>query len=523
MAIITLILKAISVVLRAIALIFGRKAEAVQQNIFIEKPTVLDALNRFRSQELPTIFEALDGDGQEKLAIEALRYEDESLAMELIPKIKNPDNAYRVVQSAQKVFLEQGKLEALANLIKLAYPLLPNLNYATTPSAGYRDLSLLAVEHLKPNVAWGLLVKSEKVLPKFKQLDQDVSREHLMEFKLSVLRSITNPQHGQKLLQEIRNHLEGMDSYSIKNRGKLSLLRALIAVFQQFGDKGAWDEAQELGQTSFQAYAHDPRPLALLVQHAPNAQLVDKYFEPLHQALQELGDEPFGWLSLEYMREVAKAYQKADKLEAYFTWIGSLTAAFAKLLLREEHQYMEDPYSQIYPYLRLAEHCLDYDKVAEARIFLEAILAFIPKMGDTHLSRVETNESYLQLLQKLYQKEQKIDLLERAEATYANYYDMIQPSLLVNMAKTYYQLELNERGDQCLKDMRIHLANAPAKSGKIGGRVFKPLFKHIKPETSGQLLSSVLCELTTLESDRFRQAMMVVEFLRGAKEEDFTC
>ncbi|MEM6346866.1 MAG: hypothetical protein AAF927_23460, partial [Bacteroidota bacterium] len=521
MPIITLIIKAISVVLRAIALLLGRKAETQEPNIFVEKPTVLDALNRFRSQELPTIFEALDADGQEKLAIDALEYEDESLVMGLIPKIKTPENAYRVVQRAQTVFWEQEKLEPLANLIKLAYPLLPDLTYATTPSAGYRDLSLLAVDNLKPNVAWGLLVKSEKVLPKFKQLDQDVSREHLMEAKLSVLRSISNPQHGKKLLQEIRNHLEGIDSHNIKNRAKLILLKTLLAVYRQFDDEQAWEEAQELGQTPFQVYSHDPRPLALLVQNAPNEQLINKYFEPLAQTLQDLGDEPFGWLSFEYFKEVAKAYTKADKLAVYFAWIRSLPEAFAKLLLREEHQYIDDPYSQIYPYLQLAEHCLDYDKVAEARVFLAGVLGFIPKMGDTHIYRVKTNESYLQLLQKLYQKEQKTDLLEQAAAIYAHFYDPIQPSLLVNMAKTYYQLGLNEKGDQSLKDMLVHLANAPAKTVKIGGRVFKPLFKSIDSERSGQLLCSVLSELIALESDSFRQAMILVEFLRGAKEEDF--
>ncbi|MEL7532695.1 MAG: hypothetical protein AAFN10_15355, partial [Bacteroidota bacterium] len=365
MAIVTLILKAISVVLRAIALIFGRKAEAAESesNFFVEKPTVLDALNRFRSQELPPIFDALDGDGQEKLAIDALAYEDESLVLGLIPKIKNPENAYRVIKSAQTLFIEQGKQEALVKLIKLAYPLLPKMRNATTPMAGHRDLNLLAIDNLKPNVAWGLLVKSEKVLPAFKQLAQDGSRENLMEAKLSVLRSISNPQHAKKLLQEIRNHLEGIDSYNIKSRGKLILLKALLAIYQQFGDEQAWEEAQELGQAIFQA--HDPRPLALLVQHAPNTQLINKFFEPLAQALQNLGDEPFGWITFGYFKEVAKAYQKADKLEDYFAWIRSIPEAFAKLLLREEHQYIDDPYPQIYPYSQIAELCLEYNKVAE--------------------------------------------------------------------------------------------------------------------------------------------------------------
>ncbi|MEL7535151.1 MAG: hypothetical protein AAFN10_27860, partial [Bacteroidota bacterium] len=147
---------------------------------------------------------------------------------------------------------------------------------------------------------------------------------------------------------------------------------------------------------------------------------------------------------------------------------------------------------------------------------------FIPKMEERHPYRGKTNEAYLQLLQKLYQLEQKTDILERTASIYAHLFDSIQPSLLVNMAKTYYQLGLSDKGDQSLKDMLVHLSNAPTETRHLGGRVFKPLYKHIDPATSGNVLCSMVSELIALEPDPFRQAMFMVEFLRGAKEEEFS-
>ncbi|MFK7923128.1 MAG: hypothetical protein AB8H47_14285 [Bacteroidia bacterium] len=519
MAIIKLLIKVIRLIVQALGL---SDANTKSESKIEAEVNVLTTLAGIRKQNFADLFEPLEADAQETLALAALKYEDESLAMDLIRKIKNPDYAYRSLKEAIKLFQEQGKTETLANAIKLSYPLLPKLSFATTPSAGLYALNQLAVEHLKPNIAWSILVKSEKVLPALNQLDQDVGREFLVAAKLSVLRSSNNAQRGQKMLQEITTNIEGIDSANIKDRAKVTLLEAQLAVYQQFGDQEAWQEAQHLG-TSLQK-PHDPRPLAMLVQTAlkkgEQADLAQQYLKQLEQARAALGEQPFLWVS--HLKTVAKAYQTADQLDNFFAWIAGFPAAYELWDQQEESSYLEDPFSKNYPYRQVAEICLQYHRTEEARVFLGAVVGMIPLMTERHLNLMETMAAYLEQLARLYQLEKQSDILDEVARAFAAYEAPIQSELLVQLAKTYYAVGLNDKGNQQLKDIPVCLANAPAKKRAVWGRAYKPIYAHLPNEQSAQILLDSMIEMLVLENEPFRQAMFVVEFLRGAEDEKFS-
>lgn len=490
---------------------------AIEENLGVIGP-----LTEFRKQSLANIFDALDAFAQENLAQTALKYDDESLIFELIPRFKDPDRAYSTLKTAAQIFIKQGKREALTNSIKLSYPLLSKLSSITTPPAGMRELSLLAIENLKPKVAWGLLAKAEKVIPSFKQLHQDVSREMLAEARLSVLRSIQDPQHGQKLLREIEKNIDEIDSANIKARAKVSLLEAQLAVYLQFDNQNAWQQAQNRALSLQQA--HDPRPIAFLlqavVQKGDQADAEKHYFKLLDQARLDLKQEPFLWF--DQLKPVSKAYQAANKLDLFFEWIDRFPASFQLLEERGESNYADNPFQKVYPLLQLGELCLLHQRGQSARIFLSEIAGLIPEMNEKHLNRNETIDTYLEQLARLYEIDKQTDLFTATEQALKAYQDPIQIQLLISLAKTYYQIELAEKGDSLIKNFPLVLTLTPESKSVLWGRVYKPLFTHLTDDQSIQVLIHSVAESLVLEDNPLKQAMFILEFLRGAEEEIYS-